>query len=145
MAEASALNPCNEYSGLISFRIGWFDLLAARGTLKSLSQHHNLKAAIFQRSAFFRVHPSHPYLTTGKTIALTMWTLVSKVVSLLFNTLSRFVIAFLPGSKHLSILWLQSLSAVIFEAKKVKSVPIYTFPPSICHEVMGPDVMIFIF
>ena len=145
MAEASALNPWNEYSGLISFRIGWFDLLAARGTLKSLSQHHNLKAAIFQRSAFFRVHPSHPYVTTGKTIALTMWTLVSKVVSLLFNTLSRFVIAFLPGSKHLSILWLQSLSAVIFEAKKVKSVPIYTFPPSICHEVMGPDVMIFIF
>ena len=102
--------PCNESSELISFRIDWFDLFAVQGTLKSLLQH-NSKASVLQHSAFFMIQLSHPYMTTGKTIALTRWTLVSKM-SLLSNTLSRFVIAFLPRSKHLSILWLQSLSAV---------------------------------
>ena len=112
-----SISPANEYSGLISFRIDWLDLLAVQGTLKSLFQHHSSKASILQHSAFFIVQLSHPYLTTGKTIALTRWIFVSKVMSLLFNMLSRFVIAFLPRSKHLLISWLQSPSAVILEPK----------------------------
>ena len=109
-----SISPSNEYSALISFRMDWLDLPAVQGTLKSLLQHHNSKASILRRSAFFTVQLSHPYMTTGKTIALTGWTFVSKVMSLLFNTLSRLVIAFLPRSKRLLISWLQSPSAVIF-------------------------------
>ena len=110
-----SISPFNEYLGLISFRIDWFDLLAVQGTLKNLLQHYSSKASILWCSAFFIVQLSHPYMTTGKTIALTRWTFVGKVMSLLFNMLSRFVIAFLPRSKLLSISWLQSLSAVILE------------------------------
>ena len=113
--------PSNEYSGLISFRADWFDLLAVLGTLKSLLQHHSSKASILQCSAFFMVHLSHPYMTTGKTIALTTWMSVDKVMSLLFNMLSRFVTGFLPRSRHLIISWQQSPSAVILEPKKTKS------------------------
>ena len=113
-----SISPSGEYSGLISFRMNWLDLLAVQGTLKSLLQHHSAKASILQCSAFFIVQLSHPYLTTGKTIALTRWIFVGKVMSLLFNMLSRLVIAFLPGSKHLLMLWLQSLSVVILESKK---------------------------
>ena len=120
----------------------WLDLLAVQGTLKSLLQHHSSKASILRCSAFFMVQLSHPYMTTGKTIALTRWTLVDKVMSLLFNMLSRLVIAFLPRSKRLLISWLQSPSAVILEPKKVKSVIIYIVSPSNCCEVMGPDAMI---
>ena len=108
----------NEYSGLISFRMDWFDNLAVQGTLKSLLQHHSSKASILQRSPFLMVQLSHPYMTTGKTIALTRWTLVSKVMSLLFNTLCRLVTAFLPKSKHLLISWLQSPSAVIWSPRR---------------------------
>ena len=129
---------------LISFRIDRFDLFAVRGTLKSLLQHHNLKVPIFWCSAFFMVQLSHLYMTIYKTIALTIWTFVGKVMSLLLNMLSRFVIAFLLRSKHLLISWLQSLSAVILEPMKIKSVPDVTFSPSICHEVMGPDAMILV-
>ena len=118
--------------GIISFRMDWLDLLAVQGTLKSLLQHHSLKASVLQCSAFFIVQLSHPYMTTGKTIALTRWTFVGKVMSLLLNMLSRLVITFLPRSKHLLISWLQSLSAVILEPQKIKSV---TVSPSICHEV----------
>ena len=135
----------NEHPGLIFFRIDCFDLLAVQGILKSLLQHHSSKASVLQRSAFFIVQLSHPYMTTGKTIALTSQTFVSKVMSLLFNTLSRFVITFLSRSKHLLISWLQSPSAVILEPKKMKSDNVSTFPPSICHEVMGPDAMILVF
>ena len=120
------ISPSNEYSGLTSFRIDWFDLFAVQGTLKSLLQHHSSKAAILQRSAFFIAQLSHPYMTTGKTIALTIQTFVSKVN----NTLSRFIIAFLPRSKHLLISWLQSLSAAILEPKKIKSVAVSTFSPT---------------
>ena len=120
----------------------WFDLLEVQGTLKSLLQHHNLKASILQHSAFFMVQLSHPYMTTGKTIALTRRTFVGKVMSLLFNMLSRLVIAFLPRSKHLLISWLQSPSAMILEPPKIKSVIV---SPSICHEVMGLDAMTFVF
>ena len=127
-ASASASSPSNEYLGLISFRIDWFDLLAVQVTLKSLLQHHSSKASILQLSAFFMVQLSHLYMTTGKTIALTVWTFVGKVTSLLFNTLSRFVIAFLPRSKCLSISWLQSQSTVILEPKKIKSITISIFP-----------------
>ena len=130
------------YLGLISFRIDWFDLLAVQGTLKSLLQHHSSKASILQCSAFFIVQLSHPYMTTGKTIALTRWIFVGKVMSLLFNRLSRLVIAFLSRSKHLLISWLQSPSAVILEPKKIKSV---TVSPSICHEMMGLGPIILIF
>ena len=112
------ISPSNEYSRLISFRIDRFDLPAVQGTLKSLLQHHSLKASVLRRSAFFTVQPSHLYITTGKTIALTKQTFVGKVKSLLFNMLSRLVIAFIPRSKHLSISWLQSPSAVIFEPPK---------------------------
>ena len=118
------------------------DLLAVQGTLKSLLQHHNSKASILRGSAFFTVQLSHPYMTTGKTIALTRWTFVGKVISLLFNLLSRLVIAFLRRSKHLLISWLQSPSAVILEPQKIKSA---TVSPSICHEVMGLDAMILVF
>ena len=132
-------SPSNEYSGLTSFRIDWFDLLAVQGTLKSLLQYHNSKVSILRRSGFFTVQLSHPYMTTRKTIALTRWTFVGKVMSLLFNMLSRFVIAFLPRSKHILMLWLQSPSVVILEPKKIKSATFSTFSPSICHEVMGLD------
>ena len=126
------------------FRMDWLDLLTVQGTLKSLLQHHSSKASILQRSAFFTVQLLHPYLTTGKTIALTRRTFVDKVMSLLFNTLSRLV-AFLPRSKCLLISWLQSPSVVIWEPKKIKSVTVYIVSPSICHEVMGPDTMILVF
>ena len=141
-ASVSASVLPNEYSGLISFRIDWFDLLAVQGTLKSLLQHHSSKASILWCSAFFMVQLSHSYMTIGKTIALTRQTFVVKVMSLLFNMLSRLVIAFLPRSKHLLISWLQSPSAVIWEPKKVKSLTVSIVSPSICHEVMGPDAMI---
>ena len=113
-----SISPSNEYSGLISFRMDWLDLLAVQGTLKSLLQHHSSKASIFWCSAFFIVQLSHPYMTSGKTIALTIWTFVGKVMSLLFNKLSRLVITFLPRNKHLLISWLQSPSAVILEPPK---------------------------
>ena len=127
----------NEHPGLISIRMDWLDLLAVQGTLNSLLQHHTLKASILRRSAFFTVQLSHPYMTTGKTIALTRWTFVDKVMSLLLNMLSRLVITFLPKSKHLLTSWLQSPSAVIFEPPKIKSATVSTVSPSICHEVMG--------
>ena len=123
----------------------WLDLLAVQGTLKSLLQHHSSKPSILQHSAFFTVQLSHPYVTTGKTIALARRAFVDKVMSLLFNTLSRFVIAFLQRSKRLLISWLQSPSAVILEPPKIKSDAISTVSPSISHEVMGPDAMIFVF
>ena len=128
---------------MISFRIDWFDLLAVQGTLKTLLQHHNSKASVVHHSIFLMVQLSHPYMTTEKHIILTIWTFVGKVMSLLFNTLSRFVIAFLPRSKHLLISWLQSLSTVILEPKKLKSLTVSIFPPSICHKVMVPDAMVF--
>ena len=121
------ISPSIEYSGLISFRMDWFDLFAVQGTLKSLLQHPSSKASILQCSAFFIVQLSHPYMTTGKTITLTRWTFVGKVITLLFNTSSRFVIAFLPRRKCLLISWLQSPSAVILEPKKRKSVIVSTF------------------
>ena len=123
--------------------IDWFDLLAVQGNLKSLIQHHTLKASILRHLAFFIVQLSHPYMTTGKTIALIIWTFVGKVMSLLFNTLFRFVVAFLPRSKHLLISWLQSSLTVILEPKKIKSVTASTFPPPICHEVMWLNFVIF--
>ena len=139
------INPSNEYSGLISFRTDWLDLLAVQGTLKSLLKHHSSKASILWRSAFRIVQLSHPYMTTGKTITLTRWTFVGKGMSLLFSMLSRLVIAFLPRSKCLLISWLQSPSAVILKPKKIKSVTVSTISPSICHEVMGLDAMILVF
>ena len=123
----------------------WLDLLAAQGTLKSLLQNHSSKASVLRCSAFFTVQLSHPYMTTGKTIALTRWTFAGKVMSLLLNILSRLVITFLPRSKRLLILWLQSPSAVIFEPRKIKSDTVSTVSPSISYEVMGPDAMIFVF
>ena len=140
-----SISPSNEYSGLLSFRIEWFYLLAVQGILKSLLQYHSSKSLILQHSAFFMVQLSHPYMTTGKTIALTMWIFVSKVMSLLFNMLSKLVIAFLPRSKHLLISWLQSPSAVILELKKMKSDTVSTFSPCTCQEVMEPDAMILVF
>ena len=142
-----SISPSNEYLGLIYFRIDCFDLIAVHGTLKSLLQHHSSKASILQhkRSAFFMVQLSHPYMTTGKILALTRWTFVGKVMSLFFNTLSRFVTAFLPRSMCLWILKLQSLSSVTLELKKIKSVTVFMFSPSICQEVMGLDVMILVF
>ena len=127
----------SEHPGLISFRMDRLDLLAVQGTLKSLLQHHSSKASILRCSAFFTVQLSHPYMTTGKTIALTRWTFVGKAMSLLFNMLSRLVITFLPRSKRLLISWLQSPSAVILEPRKIKSGTVSTVSPSICHEVMG--------
>ena len=122
------ISPSNKYSGLISFRKDWLDLLAVQGTLKSLLQHHSSKASILWCPAFFIVQLSHPYMTTGTTIPLTRWTFVGKVMSLLFNKLSRFVIAFLPRSKHLLISWLKSPSAVIWEPKKIKSLTVSIVP-----------------
>ena len=123
-----SISPSNEYSGLTSFRIYWLDLLAVQGTLKSLLQHHSSKASILRCSAFFMVQLSHPYITTRKTIALTIWTFVGKVMSLLFNTESRLVTAFLPRSKLLLLSWLQSPSAVILEPPKIKSVTVSMLP-----------------
>ena len=132
----------NEHSGLISFSMDWLDLLAVQGTLKSLFQHHSSKASILVCSDFFILQLSHPYMTTGKTIALTKWTFVGIVMSLIFNMLSSLVITFLPRSKRLLISWLQSSSAVILEPQKIKSDTVYTVFPFICHEVMGPDAII---
>ena len=139
------ISPTNEHPGLISFRMDWLNLLAIQGTLKSLLQHHSSKASILWGSAFFIVQLSHPYMTTGKTIAWTRQTFVDKVMSLLFNMLSCLVITFLPSSKRLLISWLQSPSTVILEPRKIKSDTVSTVSPSISHEVMGPDAMIFIF
>ena len=127
------ISPSNEFSGLISFRMYWLDLLAVQRTLKSLLQHHSSKASILQCSAFFIVQLSHPYMTNGKTITLTRWIFVGKVISLLFNTLSRLVITFLPRSKCPLISWLQSPFAVILEPKKINSDTVSTVSPSICH------------
>ena len=126
-----SISPSKEHPGLISFRMDWLDLLAAQGSLKSLLQYHSSKASIIWRSALFTVQLSHPYMTTGKTIALTRWTFVDKVMCLLFNILSRSVIAFLPRSKHLLVTWLHSPSAVILELRKIKSVTVSTVSPSI--------------
>ena len=135
------ISPSNEQPGLISFRMDWLDLLAFQGTLKTLLQHHSSKASILLHSAFFIVQLSHPYMTTGKTIALTRQKFGGKVMSLLFNMLSRLVIIFLPRSKCLFISWLQSPSAVILEPPKIKSLTVSTVSPSIYHEMMGPDAM----
>ena len=132
-----SISSSNEHPGLVSFRMDWLNLPAVQGTLKSLLQHHSSKASILQHSAFFLVQLSHPYMTTGKTIALTRWIFVGKVMSLLLNMLSRLVITFLPRSKGLLISWLQSPSAVILELQKIKSDTVSTVSPSICHEVMG--------
>ena len=140
-----SISPSNEHPGLISFRMDWLDLLAVPGTLKSLIQHHSSKASVLQHSALFMVQLSHPYMTTGKTIALTRWTFVDKVMSLRFDMLSRLVITFLPRSKWLLISWLHSLPAVILELKKIKSATVSTVSPSICHEEMGLDAMILVF
>ena len=140
-----SISPSNEHPRLISFRMDWLDLLAVQGTLNSLLQHHSSKASILWCSAFFIVQLSHLYMTTGKTIALTRQTFVGKVVSLFFNMLSRLVITFLPRSKRLLISWLQSPSAVILEPPKIKSATVSTVSPSICHEVMGLDIMILVF
>ena len=141
-----SISPSNEYSALISFRINWFDLPPVQGTLKSLLQHHSSKASILWCSVFFMVQLSHPYMTTEKTIALSTRTFVGKVMSLLFNTPSMFVIAFFfPRSKRLLISWLQSPSSVIMKTKKIKCVTVSIVSPSICHEVMVPDAMIFVF
>ena len=135
-------SPSNEHPGLISFRMGWLDLLAVQGTLKSLLQHHSSKTSILHCSAFFTVQLSHLYITTGKTIALTRWTFVDKVMSLPFNMLSRLIITFLPRSKCLLISWLQSPSAVILEPRKIKSATISTVSPSICHLIhIGKSIL----
>ena len=140
-----SISPSNEYSGVISFRMDWLDLLAVQGTLKSLLQHHSSKASILRCSAFFIVQLSHPFMTTGKTIALTRWTFVDKVMSLLFNMLSRLVTTFPPRSMCLFISWLQPPSAVILEPPKIKSAAVSTVSSSICPEVLGPDAMILVF
>ena len=140
-----SISPSNEHPGLISFRMGCLDLLAVQGTLKGLLQHHSSKASILQHSAFFIVQLSHPYMTTGKTIALTRWTLVGKVMSLLLNMLSKLVITFFPRSKRLLISWLQSPSAVILEPQKIRSDTVSIVSPSIYLEVIGPDAIIFVF
>ena len=140
-----SISPSNEYSGLISFRMDWLDVLAVQGTLKSLLQHHSSNASILRRSAFFLAQLSHPYLTTGKTIALIRWAFGGKVISLLFNMVSRLVIAFLPRSKCLLFSWLQPQFVVILETKKIKSATVSTLSPSICHKVMGLDAMILVF
>ena len=140
-----SINPSNEYSGLISFRMDWLDLLAVQETLKHLLQHHSSEASILWHSAFFMVQLSHSYVTIGKTIALTIWIFVGKVMFLLFNMLSRLVIAFLPRTKCLLISWLQSPSAVILKPPKINSATVSTVTPTICHEVMGLDVVILVF
>ena len=139
------ISPSNEHPGLISFRMDWLDLLVVKRSLKSLLQHYSSKASVVWHSAFFMVQLSYPFMTTGKTGALNRWMFVSKVMSLLFNILCRYVLVFLPRSKHLLISWLQSLNAVILEPKKTKSITISTVSPPIWHEVMGPDAMIFVF
>ena len=139
-----SISHSNEYSGLISFRIDWFGLLAVK-VLKSLLQHQSSKVSILWHSVFFMVQLSHPSMTTGQTIILTIQTFVGKVMSLLFNTLSRFVVTILLGSKCLFISWLQSLSTLILEPRKMKSDTVSAFPQSICHEVIGPDAMILVF
>ena len=139
------ISPSNEHSGLISFRMDWVDLLAVQGTLKSLLQHHSSKPSILRWSAFLKVQLSHPYMITGNTIALTRWTFVGKVMSLLCNMLSRLVITFLPKSKRFLILWLQSPSAVILEAPKITSDTVSIVSPSICHKVIETHAMIFVF
>ena len=140
-----SISPSNEHSGLISFRMHWLDLFAVQGILKSLLQHHCSKASILWHSAFFILQLSHPYMTTGKTIALTRWTFVDKVMLLLFNKLSRLVITFFPRNKRPLISWPQSPSAVILEPPKIKSLTLSTVSPSTCHEVMGPDALILVF
>ena len=136
-----SISPSNEDSGLISFRIDWFGLLAVQGPLKILLQHYSSKASILWCSSFFIVQLSYPYMTTGKTIALTRWTIAGKVISLLFNMLSRLVTGFLPRSQHLLISWLQSPSALILEPPKINSITVSIFSPSVCHEVMELDAM----
>ena len=140
-----SISPSNEHSGLISFRKDWLDCFAIPRTLKSLLQHHSSEGSILQHSVFFTGQLSHPYMTTEKTVALTRGTIVGKVISLLFNMLSRFVIAFLQRSKCLLISWLQSPSSVILEPRKIKSLAVSIVSPSICHEVMGLDAMILVF
>ena len=140
-----SISPSNEHPRLIYFRMDWLDLLAVQVTLKSLLQHHSSKASILQHLTFFTVQLSHPYMTTGKTIALTSRTFVGKVMSLLFNMLSRLVITYLPRSKFLLISWLQSPSAENFEPHKIKLATVSTVSPSISHEVMGPGAMILVF
>ena len=140
-----SISPSKEHPRLISFRMDWLHLLAVQGTLKSLLQHHSSKASLLCHSAFFIVQLSHPHMTTGKTIALTRWTFVDKVMSQVFNMLSRFVIAFLPRSKCLLISWLQSPSAVILKPKQIKSVTASIASPFICHEVMRLGAMILVF
>ena len=137
--------PSKEYPGLISFGMDWLDLLAVQGTFKSLLQHHSSKAEIIQCSTFFTSQLSHPYMTTGKTIALTRRTFVGKVMSLLFNMLSRLIITFFPRSNHILISWLQSPSTVILEPLKIKSDTVSTISPSISHEVRRPDAMMLVF
>ena len=139
-----SISPSNEYSGLISFRMDWLELFTVQRTLKSL-QHHSSKALILWGSAFFLVQLSHPYMTTGKTMALTRRSFAGKVMSLFFNMLSRLVITFLPRSKCLLISWLQSPSAMILEPPKIKPVTVSIVSPSTCHEVMGTDAMISLF
>ena len=140
-----SISPSNEHPGLVSFRMDWLDVLAVQGTRESPLQHHNSKTSILWRLAFFTVQLSHPYRTTGKTIALTRRTFVGKVMSLLFNMLSRLVTTFLPRSKRLLISWLHSPSAVILEPRKIKSDTVSTVSPSISHKVMGSDAMILVF
>ena len=140
-----SISPSNEYSGLISLRMDWLDLLEVQGTLESLPQHHGSKVPVLKHSAFFMVQLLHPYMTTGKTITWTILTFVGKMTSLLFKMLSRLVIVFLLRSKCLLISWLQSPSAVILEPKKIKSVIAFSLSPYICHEVMGQDAMILVF
>ena len=140
-----SISSCNEHPGLTSFRMDWLDLLAVQGTLNSILEYQSLKALILRCSAFFIVQLSHPYMTTGKTIALTRQIFVGKVMSLLFNILSRLVITFLPRSKRLLISWLQSPSALILEPTKIKSVTVSTISPSVCHQLMGPDTLILVF
>ena len=139
------ISPFNEHPGLLYLRMDWLDLLAVQGTLKSLLQHHSSKTSILWCSAFFIVQLSHPYMTTGKTIALTRWTFVGKVMSLLFNMLSRLVITFLPRSKCVLISWLQSPYAVNLEPSKIKSATVSPVSPFICHELIGLDAMILVF
>ena len=140
-----SISPSNEQPGLVSFRMDWLDHLAVQGILKSLLQHHSSKSSILRCSAFFTVQLSHSYMTTGKTIALTRQTFVGKVISLLFNILSRLVITYLPRSKCLLISCLQSPSVAILEPRKIKSDTVFTVSPSISHEMVGLDAMIFIF
>ena len=140
-----SISPSSEYSGLIFLKTDWFDLLVVQGTLRSLRQHHSSKASVLWCFAFFTIQLSQQYVVTGKTIALTIWTFVNRVMSLLFNTPSKFVITFLPGNNYPLISWLQSLSTVILEPKKRKSVANSTFSSYICHEITGLDAMVLLF